>query len=54
MKKENSLFELIHSLNNNEKRYFMLEATSKRKDSNLSKLFEFLSGQKTIQRRCYS
>lgn len=46
MKKENSLFELIHSLNNNEKRYFMLEATSKRKDSNLSKLFEFLSGQK--------
>lgn len=46
MKKENSLFELIHSLNNNEKRYFMLEATSKRKDSNLSKLFEFLSSQK--------
>lgn len=46
MKKENSLFELIHSLNNNEKRYFMLEATSKRKDSNLSKLFEFLSNQK--------
>lgn len=47
MKKENSLFELIHSLNNNEKRYFMLEATSKRKDSNLSRLFEFLSSQKT-------
>ncbi|MCG3166700.1 MAG: hypothetical protein POELPBGB_02480 [Bacteroidia bacterium] len=46
MKKENSLFELIHSLDNNEKRYFMLEATSKRKDSNLSKLFEFLSSQK--------
>ncbi len=46
MKKESSLFELIHSLNNNEKRYFMLEATSKRKDSNLSKLFEFISSQK--------
>ncbi len=46
MKKENSLFELIHSLNNNEKRYFMLEANAKRKDSNLARLFEFLSSQK--------
>lgn len=46
MKKENALYELIHSLNNNEKRYYMLEATAKRKDSNLSKLFEVISGQK--------
>lgn len=45
MKKENALFELIHSLDNNEKRYFMLEATARRKDSNLSKLFEFISSQ---------
>ena len=49
MKQENTLFELIHSLDNNEKRYFILEATSRRKDSNLSKLFEFLSSQKTYK-----
>lgn len=46
MKKENSLFELIRSLNNNEKRYFMLEATSRRKESNLAKLFDAISNQK--------
>lgn len=41
MSKGDQLFSLIHSLELNEKRYFKLQASLQKKDSNLSKLFDF-------------
>ena len=41
MSKGDQLFELIHSLELNEKRYFKLQASLQKKESNLSKLFDF-------------
>lgn len=41
MSKGNQLFELIQSLELNEKRYFKLHASLQKKDSNLTKLFDF-------------
>lgn len=47
MKKELALYELIHSLTASERRYFTLQMMANRKDSNLLKLFEVISSQKS-------
>lgn len=46
MKKEQALFDLIHSLTASERRYFHLQMVSNRKNSNLLRLFEVISNQK--------
>lgn len=43
MSKGDALHELIHSLELNEKRYFKLQSSLQKKNSNLSQLFDFLS-----------
>ena len=44
MSKGNRLFELVQSLELNEKRYFKLQATLQKKDSNLTRLFDYYAG----------
>lgn len=44
MSKGNRLFELVHSLELNEKRYFKLQASIQKKDSNLARLFDYYVG----------
>lgn len=41
MSKGDKLFRLVHSLELNEKRYFKLQASVQKKESNLAKLFDF-------------
>lgn len=41
MSKGNRLFELVQSLELNEKRYFKLQASLQKKDSNLARLFDY-------------
>lgn len=42
MSKGDALYELVHSLELNEKRYFKLHASFQKKNSNLAQLFDFL------------
>jgi len=46
MSKGNRLYELVQSLELNEKRYFKLQASVQKKDSNLARLFDYYANAK--------
>ncbi|MBI1288842.1 MAG: hypothetical protein GC178_14840 [Flavobacteriales bacterium] len=46
MSKGDKLYQLVHSLELNEKRYFKLQASLQKKDSNLARLFDYYSDSK--------
>lgn len=46
MSKGDKLHELVHSLELNEKRYFKLQASLQKKDSNLARLFDYYADSK--------
>ncbi len=48
MSKGDRLYQLVHSLELNEKRYFKLQASVQKKDSNLSRLFDFYADAKAF------
>lgn len=46
MSKGDKLYQLVHSLELNEKRYFKLQASLQKKDSNLARLFDYYADSK--------